>query len=117
MDGQPWGDPDHDVAQDLADAVGRPAFGKVPEQPRVATLAVDMDRALLGCTTHLSGVLVTWNRCRNELGAAGLQEVGRALLERSGKRLAAAQEAQNARNVQREQMLRPFIAFAFGVEP
>jgi hypothetical protein len=77
--------------------------------------AVEMERALLGCTTHLSGVLVTWHRCRAECTDAELAEVGAALLDRSRARARAARSSGSARGQQREYLLQPFVRALFGV--
>jgi len=76
-------------------------------------MTIDMERALLGCTVHVSGVLVTWNRAFND---GQLEVVGRGLIERSNQRLKYARETGNDRNALREEMLIPFIRHAFGVK-
>lgn len=76
-------------------------------------MAVEMERALLGCTTHCSGVLMTWHRCREHCTPEELKEVGRLLSERSNGRLANAQRLWSDRSINRERLLQPFIEALF----
>ena len=73
--------------------------------------AVEMERALLGCTTHPSGVLQTWYRCYQD--KANLPEVGRAMLLRSQRRLDSAHHYGSQKDVEREIMLQPLIRRLF----
>ena len=77
-------------------------------------LAVEMERALLGCTTHCSGVLMTWHRCFEKCETdAEMQAIGRCLLERSQGRLDRAKRLWSDRGINRERLLAPFIAVLF----
>lgn len=73
--------------------------------------AIEMERALLGCTTHCSGVLTTWHRVHAD--HADIQRVGVILLARSEGRLQRAERIESERGVQRERLLQPFIRALF----
>lgn len=78
-------------------------------------MAVEMERALLGCTTHCSGILNTWLVCRRTLGDDQLRAVGLTLIDRSVARRERALALTSERSIQRENSLQPFIRALFNV--
>jgi hypothetical protein len=81
-------------------------------EQRLDELATEMTRAMLGCAMHVSGVLVTWARCRQELGSDTLAELGRRLIEKSRER---KKRSTSQRGCEREELVQPFVAALFGV--
>jgi len=84
---------------------------------KASEMAVEMERALLGCTTHCSGVLMTWHRCIEQCQSPEeIAAIGHVLLERSEARLERAKKCWSDRGINRERLLQPFIAQLFHVE-